>query len=117
MTATWTPTPTYTKVFTSTVTPVPSVAQGTVGIYPNPVTGPTVNVLPPPYLGYSKVRVEIFTVNFRKVQDTTFDSVPSGTAVVVSLTGWGGHFLANGLYYVVVTTNSGKTIGKLLILK
>jgi hypothetical protein len=117
MTATWTPTPTYTRVFTSTVTPVPSVAQGTVGIYPNPVTGPTVNVLPPPYLGYSKVRVEIFTVNFRKVQDTTFDSVPSGTAVVVSLTGWGGHFLANGLYYVVVTTNNGRAIGKLLVLR
>jgi hypothetical protein len=63
------------------------------------------------------VRVEIFTVNFRKVKDETYYGIPAGTAVTVDLTGWGGHFLANGLYYVVVTTNSGKTIGKLLILK
>jgi hypothetical protein len=35
----------------------------------------------------------------------------------VSLTGWGGHFLANGLYYVVVTTNNGRAIGKLLVLR
>jgi hypothetical protein len=88
-----------------------------VGIYPNPVTGPTVNILPPSYVGYSNVRVEIFTINFRKVQDTTFDSVPTGTAVVVSLTGRGGNPLANGLYYVVVTTNSGRAIGKLLVLR
>ncbi len=99
------------------MSPVPSVVRGTVGIYPNPVSGPTVNVLPPPYLGISNVRVEIFTVNFRKVKDETFYNVPSGTAVTVSLTGWGWNYLANGVYYVVVTTNSGKTIGKLLILK
>jgi hypothetical protein len=88
-----------------------------VGIYPNPVSGPTVNVLPPPYLGVSNVRVEIFTVNFRKVKDETFYNVPSGTAVTVGLTGWGGNNLANGIYYVVVTTNSAKTIGKLLVLR
>ena len=93
------------------------MGQGTVGIYPNPVTGLTVKLLPSSYSGYSNVRVEIFTVNFRKVQDTTFDSIPSGTAVVVNLTGRGGNPLANGLYYVVVSTKSGRATGKMLVLR
>ena len=47
----------------------------------------------------------------------TFDSIPAGTAVVVPLTGRGGNPLANGIYYVVVTTNAGKATGKLLVLR
>ena len=99
------------------MTPVPSVAPGTVGIYPNPATGPIVHILPAPYLGFSNVRVEIFTVNFRKVQDRTFYAVPAGTELAVNLTDREGRPLANGLYYVVVTTNSGRVIGKLLVLR
>lgn len=75
------------------------------------------NILPPNYQGSSNVRVEIYTTAFRKVEDMTFDSIPSGMAVVVPLTGRGGNPLANGIYYVVVTTNAGRTIGKLLILR
>jgi hypothetical protein len=88
-----------------------------VGIYPNPVSGPTVQVLPPPYTGAANVRVEIFTLAFRKAQDTTFDSVPSGTAVSVSLTGRDGKPLANGIYYVVVTVNGQRSTGKLLVIR
>ena len=87
------------------------------GIYPNPATGPTVNFLPPTYSGISNVRVEIYTVAFRKVLDETFDAIPSGKAVVVHLTGRGGNPLANGVYYVVVTTNTGRVTGKLLVLR
>jgi len=87
------------------------------GLYPNPAPGSTVNILPPPYSGVSNVRVEIYTVAFRKVLDETFDSVPSGTVVVVTLTGRGGSVLSNGVYYLVVTTNSGRTLGKLLVLR
>jgi hypothetical protein len=124
-TPTYTPSniPTFTQTFTSTpfpptetftLTPVP---RGTIGIYPNPAKGPTVNILPPSYIGTSNVRVEIYTTAFRKVEDMTFDSIPAGTAVVVPLTGRGGNPLANGIYYLVVTTNAGKVTGKLLVLR
>jgi hypothetical protein len=91
--------------------------MGIVGIYPNPVTGPTVNILPPAYPGTSGIRVEMFTTAFRKVMDTTYPPVPSNTVVVVPLIGKGGKPLANGLYYVVVTTGNGKATGKLLVLR
>ncbi len=110
-------TPTSTPSPALTVTPVSTPLAGHVGLYPNPVPGGTVNILPPSYPGLSKVRIEVFTVNFRKVVDWTEDSVPSGTALHLPLVSrWGGP-MANGLYYVVVTTNGGKTIGKLLVLR
>jgi len=86
-------------------------------IYPNPVTGTTVNVLPKAYSGISNVEVEIFTVSFRMVQEETFVNVPSGVAVTVQLTDKWGKPLANGLYYLVVKTNGGQSVGKLLIIK
>jgi hypothetical protein len=93
------------------------VGPGTVGIYPNPVTGPVVNILPAPYAAVSGVRVEVFTVAFRKVVDETFQPVPSGTPLSLALTDRGGNRLSNGLYYVVVTTRGGKALGKLLVLR
>jgi len=118
-TATWTSsfTPTWTPTFTSTPTPVPSVGAGKVGIFPNPVEGPVVNIFPAPYLGSSSVRVEIYTIAFRKVIDQTFPSIPASTAIQVKLVNSWGNALADGLYYVVVTSNSGKATGKLLVLR
>jgi hypothetical protein len=74
-----------------------------------------VSLLPPPYPGVSDVTVKIFTIAFRKVQETTFPQVPSGTAVTLALTDRWGTPLANGLYYLVVQTSTGKSVGKLLI--
>lgn len=99
------------------MTPVPSVGKGTVGIYPNPAVGPTVEILPAPYEGFLNVRVEVFTVNFRKVKDETFYSIPSGTPVTLVLSNSWGNRLANGLYYVVVTSKAGRATGKLLVLR
>jgi hypothetical protein len=111
--------PTFTPTLspTSTTTQAPTPLAGKVGIYPNPVTGPTVEILPPVYTGTSNVRIEIYTTAFRKVQDKTYSAVPSGTAITVSLTGRGGNPLANGIYYVVVTTSSGRATGKMLVLR
>ena len=106
-TSTWTISATRTGTITPTFTQTP-VPQKIPILYPNPVTGPTVNVLPPSYTGISTVRVEIFTVNYRMVVDETFYSVPSGTSVTVNLTSKWGSTLANGLYYAVVTVNGGK---------
>ncbi len=116
-TPTLTGTITTTEAFTSTTTPAPTVPPGVVGIYPNPAQGPTVEILASGYTGLSNVRIEIFSISFRKVRDETFPSIPSGTAVTLTLTGRGGNPLANGIYYVVVTNKAGRAIGKLLILK
>jgi hypothetical protein len=122
-TSTPTLSPTATSTFTATVsptsttTPAPTPISGVVGIYPNPVTGPIVQILPPFYPGTSDVRLEVFTLAFRKVQDTKIPALASGIAIPLGLTGWGGDRLANGIYYVAVTTKSGRAIGKLLILR
>ena len=86
-------------------------------LFPNPAFGPSVNVLPPSYTDSQDVRVEIFTLSFRKVLDTAIPNTPSGTAVTVILDDRWGKPLADGLYYVVVTVNGGHSVGKLLILR
>jgi len=126
-TASRTHTPTVTPSKTATSTPVPPTATFTstptpnenkgVVIYPNPVSGPTVNVIPKPYSGISDVEVRIFTTTFRKVNEENFSNVPSGVAVTLTLIDERGTPLANGLYYLVVKTDSGTAIGKLLVLK
>jgi hypothetical protein len=121
LTPTFSPTatvsPTATSSPTLTTTPAPTPLPGIVGIYPNPVTGPTVQILPPFYNGIMNVKVEVFTLAFRKVQDNSYPSIPSGTAITLSLTGRSGNWLANGIYYVVVTVNGHRSIGKLLVLR
>jgi O-glycosyl hydrolase len=112
-TFTFTPVPTATRTNTATATPP---GNPVVVVFPNPVTGPTVNVLPPAYQGTADVRIEIFTLGFRKVQDHTYMNIPDGTPVVVELKDRSGNPLANGLYYVVVTVNGQRSIAKLLIL-
>jgi hypothetical protein len=87
------------------------------GIFPNPAHGATVEILPAAYTGVSNVRVEVYTVAFRKVQDTTYSSVSSGMPVELNLVNKWGDPLANGIYYLVVTTKGGKSTGKLLILR
>jgi len=51
------------------------------------------------------------------VVERTFSSIPSGTAVTLTLTDRWGTPLASGMYYAVVTTNAGRSIGKLLIFR
>lgn len=75
------------------------------------------DILPPAYNGLQAVRVEVFTLSFRKVLDTTFTAVPAGTAVSITLEDRWGHPLADGLYYVVVTVNGKHFTAKLLILR
>lgn len=74
-------------------------------------------ILPPAYNGSSDVRVQVFTLAFRKIQDTTFPGVPEGTAVTVRLADRFGTPLANGLYYVAVQTSRGRSVSKLLVLR
>jgi hypothetical protein len=65
----------------------------------------------------STVRVQIYTLSFRKVFDQTYPNLAAGSQnLSIPLAGKDGNPLANGLYYVVVTVNGHRTVLKLLIL-
>jgi hypothetical protein len=76
-----------------------------------------VNVHVPGLTAASNVRIEFFTTAFRKIRDISFAQVPVGTDVRVALTDNWGNELADGIYYVVVTSSQGRSVAKLLLLK
>jgi hypothetical protein len=83
---------------------------------PNPVTGGTVTIQVALTSGASLVRIEIFTLSFRKINEIDLTNAPAGiTDVAYNLTDRKGSPLANGLYYVIVTDPHGRAIGKLLV--
>jgi hypothetical protein len=65
----------------------------------------------------SSVKIQVFTLAFRKVREINIPQALAGADLGLSLNDDGGNVLANGLYYVVVTTKQGRKIGKLLILR
>ena len=73
-------------------------------------------LLLPSFQGLENVRIQIFTLSFRKVQDTTYPNVSGSTRLTLQLTDISGKPLANGLYYVVVTANGKRWVLRLLIL-
>jgi len=118
---TCTPTITPTPVPTATPYVVPTLAPPV--LYANPVTiGSSTNLQLPMLSSPSNVKIQLFTVAFRKVQDVTIQNqVPGGPCACVTLPinlidNW-GNTLANGLYYVVITDADGTFTQKLLILK
>ncbi len=119
VTATPTPTfsftPTHTVTPTATFTPTPFEDNKPI-VYPNPSDGGPIQVLPPSYQGPSDVKVEIFTTAFRKVQEMDYTGIAYGALTVIPQDNWGSP-LASGLYYVVVYTKSGRSVGKILILR
>jgi hypothetical protein len=122
-TATPTITPTSTSTLTPTKTSTPTATKTRTPfeddkpvIYPNPSDGSPVQVLPPPYAGMSEVTVEIFTTAFRKVKTEVHSSQTYGALTVTLVDDW-QHPLASGLYYVVVQSPSGRSVGKILILR
>ena len=61
--------------------------------------------------------IQVFTVGYRKVRQEEWKGLPRDTAVELELKDGEGIQLANGLYYVVVTTGPGRSVGKLMILR
>ena len=124
ITSTASPTPTNLYGYTSTPTPNPVlVSAGPVGIpivFPNPITGLGQPAQAQIYFKNSAHygRLELFTVNFRKVEEIFIGDVNPGTITVsLSLTDSGGINLANGLYYLVAKDSAGQAVGKMLILR
>ncbi len=111
------PTPVLTVTITATFVPTVSGALPQPVIYPNPVVGSTVNLRV--FLASAgSVRIQVFTLSFRKVGDETVPSVPAGSSVLtVPMTASDGKPLSNGLYYLVVTANGKRWVLKLLILR
>ena len=62
------------------------------------------------------VRVEIYTIAFRKVLDETFPNVQPGSPIPLELKDRRGTALADGIYYVVVTTDGHRYVVKLLVI-
>jgi hypothetical protein len=63
------------------------------------------------------VKVQIFTVAFRMVQEQVLPQVPAGADVSIELKDKSGMPLASGLYYIRVMVDGKHNIGKLMILR
>ncbi|HTA76826.1 MAG TPA: T9SS type A sorting domain-containing protein, partial [bacterium] len=122
ITSTSTNTPTITFTFTNTPisSPTPTVTNtpstGNPVVYPNPVTGPTVNIQIP-LKKSSDVKIKIFTLAFRVVATQEQFQQPVGVDVVVPLIDKSGIALANGLYYFVIEANGQRWIKKVMVIR
>ena len=86
-------------------------------IYPDPTDGRgPVHIRVPGLDRTVDIKVEIFTLAFRKVQSQEYSQVPAGTDPLLLLTDRDGIPLANGVYYVVVWVEGKRSIGKLLLI-
>ncbi len=114
-----TPTATMTPTCSPTVTPTQEIASsGPPVLYPNPWTGTSPEKLHV-YLKYAtRLEVKIYDLSYRKVQDAVLTQVLAGwNDITLPMEDTSGQSLPDGLYYVSVSTNWGRTINKLLILK
>jgi hypothetical protein len=125
-TATNTPTITASQTFTQTpgniFTPTSVPANSLVVpekplIYPNPSTGRNPVKVLVPLSSISDVRIEIFTVSFRKISDRTYKNTIPGTILSVSVTSQNETQLASGIYYIEVFAENKHWAAPLLIIR
>jgi len=114
-TPTSTPTPCTTCPPTATPTFTPLPGASTI-LYPNPSRGGPVSIHSPSQTSVSDIKVQVFTVGYRKVLEQVFPQVAPGTDVSINMTDNWNSLLSNGLYYVVVT-GQGQSVLKLLLLR
>jgi hypothetical protein len=87
-------------------------------IYPNPVSGNNFNIQVTGMTTMDKIQVQVETTAFRLVNELTFHSEGPGTVTLtVPTTDGTGVQLANGVYYVIVRTESVRLTLKLMILR
>lgn len=86
-------------------------------LYPNPTNGNhPVSIHLPNGVERIDGKIELFTLAFRKVLDIPFQ-VQLGSDPSFQMLDSKGRELANGLYYVVVTTSNDRFILKLLFVR
>ncbi len=120
-TPTATPTQTPTQTLSPTITPT-LIAGPPIGppvIFPNPPTssGP-VSIQFLMQTAAAEVELKTFTTAFRKINQASYPNIPAGLVTLpLPVTDAKGAPLANGVYYILVTTRQGHAVGKLLILR
>jgi hypothetical protein len=88
-------------------------------IFPNPAKGAgPVQIQLTLNQAASDITVSVFTTAFRKVNQVDYGARPVGSIALPLVTEdkWGAP-LANGLYYLVVKTPGGRSVGKLMVLR
>jgi len=94
---------------------------GTPIVFPNPAVGNEFTILIPLGRDSAEVRLKIFTTAYRKVADVALGTMAAGFGPGnrrnLPLRDSRGRRLANGVYYLVVTTEWGTATGKMLVLK
>jgi hypothetical protein len=94
------------------------LGPGKILVYPNPVSGPGLVQIAFKLNGSGDVKLEIFTAAFRKVLEEDLGNLYAGNQTTTfELKDHWGRTLANGLYYVVISQGSQRTVGKLLVVK
>jgi len=103
---------------TPTFTPGPNVVGPPVP-YPNPsTTNGQVSILVNLGQPATSLTLSVFTTAFRKVNEKSYTSLPAGgVALSLPSTDKNGTPLANGLYYLLVKTPAGHSVGKWVILR
>ena len=88
-------------------------------VYPNPATDSKPIHIRLNTTVISDAKVQVFTTAFKKLPGFHYGSQRSGGGgdVALALMDKWNATLANGLYYIVVTTSQGKSVQKLLILR
>jgi hypothetical protein len=111
-----TPTPTKTELTARSDVETPVA-------YPNPVPGndDTVMVKIPLGTSVANAKLQVFTTAYRKILEKDLGAMTAGTGLKnckpLTLRDAKGKRLSNGVYYLVVATEKGKAIGKLLIMR
>ena len=83
-------------------------------LFPNPASGSQVKLILPAGMD---MKIALYTTSYRKVREIKVGQTASGTILTLDLSDNAGTVLANGVYYVAVTTLNSRWTLKLLILK
>jgi hypothetical protein len=92
---TYTPTSTPTNLNISSDKPL---------IFPNPSNGNDPFKVYVPLSVLSNVKIQLFTVSFRKISDKTYTNIIPGSTISVTPISDNGHSLSNGTYYLEIVT-------------
>lgn len=109
---------TSTPTFSPTITPTPTLPlpNGKPILFPNPVKRVSAVNLQVPLATTSNVRVQVFSIAFRKVLDYTYMQVQPGTNLSIPMADAWDKKLGNGLYYVSVEIGGKRWILKMIVL-
>jgi hypothetical protein len=123
VTCTYTMTPSITRTQTpeNTTTPTATIPNSYVPdkpvIYPNPSEGKTPPKMLVPLTTISDVRIQIYTVAFRKISDKIYKDVIPGSPISMEIVAANGNKFASGVFYVEIIAQDRHWTSHLLIIR